>query len=519
MTGSLTRLAAGAALIAGVGMVAAAVAATGARAQGVSNEAWLGQVGGTNTITIDQSGRSNQAGADNVRLRLNQDGNDNVLSITQFGHRNQAGAAPYLSAPTGINQVGGSNKIDVTQRNAAEAFDGTNIIGAIFQRSADLLLESANILTILQSEAGGNGGAAHHQVGTVSQVFTGGWSDRPNQASISQTGGGFGEGNSLERLYQRGTANSFTLTQQDQSNEVVDARQIGSGNRAFVGQGGFAGFVGGNFLEYLHQFGVDNVARVVMQGSNNAVQRILQINAHLGASALGNKVRVSLNGEDNGGTGIGGVGKFQSDAARAVSVGQANVVQLGDYNRTAITIAGVENKFGAQQFGEDNDVYISIGALGGVSAQKNESAVFQVGTDNSFSHVALGSENVGAARQFGDYNRLWIEQRGNRNLAEAVIVGSLNNFDVASFTGLSPSALPSADFRPGRLYQQGLDNAISVKVTGSGNRFGFYQAGNANVAESIIVGAGNQVVVVQIGNDNVSLTQQYGSNNSAIIRQ
>jgi len=511
MTGSLTRLAAGAVLIAGT--------ATGAGAQGISNETWLGQVGGTNTITIDQSGRNNQAGADNVALRLNQDGNDNVLSINQFGHRNQVGAAPYARPPTGINQLGGANLIDVTQRNAANALDGTNIIGAIYQRSAYVLLDPTNILTILQSEDGGNGGAAHHTVGTVSQIFTGGESDAPNRADISQTGGGFGEGNWLSSLSQDGTANTFRLTQQNQSNEVVDARQSGSGNRAVVEQGGFSGFVGGNYLEYFHQFGVENIARVVMQGSGNAVQRILQLNAHLGGSALGNKVKLSLNGENNGGTGHRGVGKFESDAAKAVSVAQANIVQIGDYNRTAITIAGTDNKFGAQQFGEDNDVYISIGALDGKSAEDNESAVFQIGTDNSFSHVVLGSKNVGAARQFGDKNRLSIEQRGNRNLAEAVLFGNRNNFEGGTFTGLAAAALSGADFKPGRLYQEGLQNTVSVRVTGNDNLFGFHQDGSYNVAESVILGAGNQVVVAQIGDDNVVLTRQYGSGNIAIIRQ
>ncbi len=501
-----------------IGSAVLAAGTTGSLAQNISNETWLGQVGGTNTITIDQSGRNNQAGADNVALRLNQDGNDNILAITQFGHRNQVGAAPFAAPPTGINQFGGSNRIEIEQTTAQDAVaDGGNVIGAIFQRSAYVLLEATNILRIVQSEVFGNSGAANHSVGTVRQIHAGRAGDA-NTARITQTGGGYGEGNYLGDLYQFGAGNLFDLTQRNQHNEVIDVRQIGSNNTATVEQGLFAGIIGGNLVEYLHQFGLRNLANVVMLGSNNAVQRILQINAHLGWSALGNVVTITLGSEDSGSTGNGNVDDFASEAARAVSAAQANVVQIGDYNRAAITIAGVDNKFGARQIGDDNDAVISVGALDGQAAQRNESAVFQNGTGNYFSHVVLGNDNVGAARQFGDRNRLSIEQRGHANLAEAVIVGSGNNF-AASFSDLAASVLPTPDLKPGGLFQKGLNNTVRANVTGNDNRFGFYQEGGWNVASSTVIGSGNEVVVVQIGNDNTATTIQYGNRNVAVIRQ
>ena len=495
-----------------------ALSATGAAAQNISNETWLGQVGGTNTITINQSGRNNQAGADNMAYRLNQDGNDNVLSIDQFGHRNQAGAAPLLGL-TGINQIGGSNTIDIVQHTAADALSGINIVGAVRQHSAYVLLEPTNILTIRQNEDSGLDGAAGHMVGTVRQDFTGGESHAPNTATITQTGGGLEEGNYLGSLQQTGTANLFDLMQHNQSNEVTDARQFGSGNVATVTQGLLTGLVGGNLLQYLHQFGVRNVSEVVMQGSQNAIQRIFQFNAHLGASASGNKVKVTLSGEDNGSTGNGGIGDFRSTAARDVSAAQGNIVQIGDENLATITITGTDNKFGTQQFGERNYIVVAVGALDGEAAQRNESAVFQIGTENYFTHDVLGSDNVGAARQFGDYNRLAIEQSGNGNLARAMITGDRNNSDGRVFTDLVRAMLPSGDVTPGRLYQNGLGNSVSVTVTGSDNLFGVHQHGAGNVAESIIVGGFNQVAVMQVGDGNVALTAQYGSGNIAVIRQ
>lgn len=498
-----------------------AAAVTGAAAQGIGNETWLGQVGGTNTIAIDQTGRNNQAGADNVSLRLNQNGDNNLLTISQFGHRNQVGAAPFEVPPTGINQIGSSNEISIVQQTARDAFEGSNIVGAVFQRSADLLLRPTNILSIFQGEIGifqdrhGGNGEAGHVVGVVRQIHTGA-DQAANRASISQTGGGLDSGNVLGALHQEGTANEFRLTQDNQSNEVRDARQIGHDNRASVEQGLFAGFAGGNLVEYLHQFGFRNISQIVMLGSNNVIQRIFQDNGLLGASAVGNMVNVTLDSEENGSTGNGRTGDFLSLAARDVSAAQSNVEQIGDHNRASITITGADNRFGTRQHGDDNDVIISIAELHGQSARNNESAVFQKGTGNSLTHFVLGKDNVGAVRQFGDMNKLSIEQRGNGNLAEAVISGNSNNL-AAAFSGLA--AVPGLDLRPGQLYQKGLGNTILSDTAGNNNNFAFHQDGGWNVAESMIIGNGNQVVMAQIGNGNVAITRQVGNGNVAVIRQ
>lgn len=538
-------LAAGTALLAWGG-------ATGALAQNISNEAWLGQIGGTNVITIDQSGRNNQAGANNTAWRLNQDGNDNVLVINQFGHRNQVGAEDLAPSITGINQVGSRNEIDIKQSTGQHAFSGFNVVGAIYQASRySVMLNPANKLTVRQS-----GEEAGHHVRTVRQFYFGsGSGDDFNEASITQTGGGPDEaGNRLGDLFQWGTSNSFTLIQGDQANTVSDVRQSGNGNVAEVEQDLFSEFVGGNLLQYLHQFGFGNIVNVAMKGEHNAIQRIFQFNAYLGAvPESGNTVLVTLRGKGNGGS-YGGISNFLSNAALAVSAAQADIVQIGDKNHVSIEISGEDNRFGSVQFGDDNHAEVSVASLSGTSAldaSRNESALFQSGTGNHSSHTVRGSDNVGAARQFGAYNRLTVDQQGDGNLADVFQSGRRNQLEVvqrgggvgngnlavvtifgdrnnsalggaASFSGLVASALAAPGLpalTPGRLFQEGLANNVRAEVYGDDNRFAFHQQGNGNLAESIVIGSGNQLAVVQIGNSNIATVAQYGSGNSAVILQ
>ncbi len=503
--------------------------ANGASAQNISNETWLGQVGGLNTITINQSGRNNQAGASDTFYRLNQNGNDNVLTIDQYGHRNQAGATPYQFPPTGINQVGGSNEIGVRQSTATNAVDGGNVVGAIYQFSSFLLQNTSNLLTIIQNEEGGSG-EAHHGVGVIRQIYTGNDSHLRNEAQITQKGGGADAGNFLGYLTQAGRANFFFLLQEVASNVVLSAIQTGNTNRASVTQ------VAGthNRVEYLHQWGHRNDAEVTMEGSRNVVEQIFQYNILLGQAAQGNIAKVALHGEGNGGP-TGFADQFVSDAALEISVAQANIVQIGELNNVSVTIAGDDNRYGTQQFGENNDAIIALGkpatAVSVVeSANENESAVFQSGDDNVMSHMIMGDRNVAAVQQFGNANALEIvqisegklsipNQRGN--LAKVFIAGHRNNNIpfADQFADSVELVAASVDLRPGRFYQDGLNNTILASVTGSDNSFGVHQVGNFNSAEMTVMGSFNQVVVVQLGDNNIAIAQQFGNGNTAIIQQ
>lgn len=500
------------------------VAAPVAMAQNVSNEVWIGQTGGTNTVTITQTGRTNLAGADNVDLRLNQDGEFNKLSIDQYGWSNQAGAAPFDSPPRGISQTGDRNEIDIRQYTGRDAENGSNIVGAIWQESPFLLSTTANELTIIQTEEAGLGevvidAAAGHSIGTVTQIFSteDASGTTANTASLTQRGGGFGAGNAIGSLRQEGAGNSFVAIQSGQSNHVHDARQLGTGNDSDIQQNGGEG----NLLEYSQQAGFANVSKVHMSGSRNAVQRILQNNQQMDAGAAGNRAKVILKGEGNGGTGNGGTGDFHSAAARNVSAAQANVVQLGDDNDVSITIAGDDNKFGAHQVGEGNGVVLAISAVESQTASRNESAMFQIGDDNYVSHQVIGSDNVGAVRQFGERNRLAIDQQGDHNLADIFVRGNDNNATASTFTGTALSvALAVASLQPGAVRQQGLNNIATAEVGGTGNNnFGFHQAGDDNSIASTIDGFRNELAVVQTGYTNRSIAVQTGTGNTLGIHQ
>lgn len=511
--------------LAGSSILASFVAAApAAMAQNVSNEVWIGQTGGTNTVTITQTGRTNLAGADNVVLRLNQDGEFNKLSIDQYGWSNQAGAAPLDNPPRGINQSGDRNEIDIRQHTGRDAEDGTNLVGAIWQESPFLLSETANALTIIQTEEGELGevvidAAAGHSIGTVTQIFDARGASGPNAntASLTQRGGGFGVGNTIGALLQEGAGNSFVAIQSGQSNRVHDARQFGTGNDSDIQQNAGED----NLLEYSQQVGIRNISKVHMSGSRNAVQRILQNNQQMGAGAAGNRAKVILKGEGNGGTGNGGTGDFLSDAARNVSAAQANVVQLGDDNDVSITIVGDDNKFGTHQIGEGNGAVLTISAPEGQIALRNESATFQIGDDNSVSHQVIGSDNVGAVRQFGERNRIVIEQQGDYNLADILVRGNDNNATASTFTGTALSvALTVASLQPGTVRQQGLHNVATAQVDGTGNNnFGFHQLGEDNSIAGSIDGFRNELAVVQTGHTNRSISVQTGTGNTLGIRQ
>lgn len=497
-------------------------AAPAALAQNVSNEVWIGQTGGTNTVTITQVGRTNLAGANNIDLGLNQDGEFNKLSIDQYGWSNQAGAAPLDSNPRGINQSGDRNEIDIRQHTGRDAQDGSNIIGAVWQDSPYLLSRTANELSIVQTEESGGqeaviDAAAGHSIGTVRQFFTDRAGTRANSANIVQRGGGYGLGNVLDAALQDGAANSLLIIQSGQANRVHDIRQIGTGNDSDVQQSAGEG----NLLEYSQQTGIANTAKIHMSGSRNSVQRVVQNNQYKGAAGTGNRAKVILNGEGNGGTGTGGTGDFVSAAARDVSAAQANVVQLGDDNDVSVSIAGDDNKFGVHQFGEGNGAVVSMSAVEGQVALRNESATFQIGDDNLASHQVTGNDNVGAIRQTGERNRIMIEQRGDANLADLLIRSNDNNAMASAFTGSALSvALSVPPLQPGTVRQLGLENSATARIDGTGiNNFGFHQAGDHNTIDSTINALRNELTVVQIGHANRSISVQTGTDNSLGVRQ
>ena len=165
-------------------LLLAAAAAGPAYAQNVSNEAWLGQVGGLNVLDIVQEGRGNSAGADNVYLLLGQDGVGNSLKLDQYGFDNKLGTL-FATEPAfarGVWQRGDLNAISITQRNVAA--DGTNVLGSIQQSSRYNLPPGAdafNALSVEQTADGDATGIGGHYVGRIVQTQAGDADGPPQQ--------------------------------------------------------------------------------------------------------------------------------------------------------------------------------------------------------------------------------------------------------------------------------------------------------------------------------------------------
>jgi hypothetical protein len=491
-----------------------------ASAQNISNEAWIGQTGDTNTITITQTGIGNAAGANAATLEINQDGRFNALVIDQFGWNNKAGASEMTlpAAPQGINQVGDHNVANVSQSDDRD--DGANSIGAIFQGSETGLNDTANRLDVEQNASDGDGSASH-SIGFVSQTNT---SDglAANVARLLQTGGFAGIGNSIERIVQHGYGNLLRVVQAEQDNSVGFARQIGDNNQfsALQGEGQ------SNRVVEASQIGTLNHARISQSGDRNYVASVFQNNE--GVAISGNTLVVTLAGNDNGGDGFGGMGAFESDEAKAVSVYQGTFYQIGDDNDTRFTVnGGDDNLFGVYQEGGGNGAIVAIGRSTGPAAtyaSGNEVAVVQIGDDNALSATVIGNGNAIGTTMRGERNSLSVEQTGDTNKISVSIQGNDNNNSnspvVGGFTGDVGALSASLGLTPGQGLQSGdLNQAVIKVVSGNGNLFAFTQQGNENVATFDLSGTSNQSLISQAGDTDSAQIMQSGTGNSMAISQ
>jgi hypothetical protein len=520
------------------GAMLAALCASAANAQDQQggNQAWLGQVGGTNIITIDQRGRDNAAGADNVNLLINQNGDNNRLEIGQTGFQNRVGATEFGTNPRGVNQIGSWNFVEIVQDNLnpPDGDNRANTVGAVTQRSALLFAggdeggdgsRAANAFLVIQrgTDAGGaDAGPGGHYIGRIIQVQQA-LSGAANLANLTQTGGGQDAGNSLGVFLQSGSGNALTMLQDGQRNVFSALVQAGIDNSMYAEQNGNS-----NQIEFGFQFGVGNDMVFDVTGDGNVLQRFLQNNQLQGALAERNMMEVTIVGDANGVIG------FTSDAAANIGAAQSDLVQLGEGNTLRFTInGGDQNSFGFFQDGTGNDVIAAIGPTKSAQSQAdvasvrstlNEVAVFQNGTSNRVYQIVIGNENVAAIRQVGDENRIYVDQNGDGNTVRASVEANRSNVAGAFFRGaaaLIAQGFGDAEFQPGRLTQSGNRNSINIDVLGgsSDNDFAANQNGDGHVINASISGQANQLAVVQSGIGNTSLSVQSGSGNSLGVRQ
>ena len=490
-----------------------------AHAQNITNEAWIGQTGETNTITIIQAGVGNSAGANSSDLAVNQDGRFNAIVIDQYGWSNAVGAETLTQtgAPQGIDQVGDRNAIDVAQSNSASA--GSNSIGAIFQSSLSGLFEVANALLVRQGATGGDGGA-DHRVGFVTQINDGDDAGT-TLVEIFQSGGAAGEGNTVGQLVQSGSGNLMRVLQAQQGNLLGLGRQQGDDNEIIAQQGEGVD----NTIDAVRQIGDLNRATVTQSGDRNYVADAYQNNE--GIAISGNTLVATFAGNDNGGDGLGGAGAFGSAVATQVSVYQGAFTQIGDDNDIRFTVnGGSENLYGISQDGDGNGAIVAISRADSGSfplAERNEVAIVQEGDDNNLSLDVVGDDNVLGAVMRGERNDVAFFQTGAGNTIALSIEGDDNNntslSGVGSFAGDVAALASGLALSPGRGLQSGDRNTADIGVTGDANLFAFRQGGGDNSVLLTVDGTANQSVIGQEGDFNAAMVKQTGAGNAMAVHQ
>nr|WP_320142133.1 hypothetical protein [uncultured Cohaesibacter sp.] len=501
------------------------MAAYGPSALADENEIYLGQTGVTNVIDIDQVGNSNKVGANDTAIFISQLGTSNEIAIAQTGYANEAGA----SAPTGalglqgLYQTGSQNILDITQQNDNAL--GMNRIGAISQESpATYAASVSNSLTIIQSQnaidgtAGSGDGQGNHTIGEVRQIQTNANGAR-NIAVLRQFDGAEDayDGNRIGWLLQNGSGNIANVTQQYRGNILNTFRQYGQSNEATIFQ--HSGTE--NRIAQFDQAGSFNRSSVAMIGSRNMLWSLIQNNDLV--SVTGNLATITLEGDDNGGDGFGGLGQFTKENTKQLQVSQGEVKQLGDHNtlNMVTTDASTMTAFGFVQDGDGN--WLS-GTTDGI---ENEVASSQIGDGNRLNFVQMGDRNSMAVTYKGKDNELNAKQTGDENSMTVSFDGDVtplsrsdqtNDAALGGFTDLVLAS--SGTLTPGQAIQTGDLNVASIRVHGgSFNKFAFSQAGDQNMIDGAIAGISNQSAVTQANGENYAYFRQTGNYNQLIILQ
>ncbi|WP_321446609.1 hypothetical protein [uncultured Cohaesibacter sp.] len=489
------------------------------------NEVYLGQTGVTNVIDIDQVGNSNKVGANETAIFISQQGTSNGITISQSGYANEAGASAATGrlGLQGLYQTGSQNALDIKQENDNAL--GMNRIGAISQDSPATYASSvSNSLTIIQSHnaidgtAGSEDGQGNHSIGEIQQIQTS-TNGASNTAVIRQFDGAEDayDGNRIGWFVQNGSGNIASVTQQYRGNILNTFRQYGQSNEATIFQ--HSGTE--NRIAQYDQVGSFNRASVAMIGSRNMLWSLIQNNDLV--SITGNLATITLEGDDNGGDGFGGLGQFTKENTKQLQVSQGEVKQLGDHNtlNMVTTDASTMTAYGFVQDGDGN--WLS----GTVDGIENEVASSQIGDGNRLNFVQTGDKNSVAVTYKGKDNELDAKQTGDENSMTVSFDGAVtplsrsdqtNDAALGGFTDLVLAS--SGTLTPGQAMQTGDLNVASIQVNGgSFNKFAFSQTGDQNMIDGAITGLSNQSAVIQSNNDNYAYYRQTGNYNQLIILQ
>ncbi|WP_062118987.1 hypothetical protein [Aureimonas sp. AU40] len=531
----------------------------GAHAQ--SNEVYLGQVGDTNKLTVDQLGEGNAVGGTLSELRLNQLGNRNVATLLQAGEQNAIGAlnmngqqgflTGQSGSASGLFQRGEWNTLYIGQRSWRGS--GGSLIGAIEQRgSAIPLSEASNSAYIRQiggaflgSDAakGPSSGPGNHSIREISQIYVpglglGAVALGTNRIDVTQQG----VGQQIGQLRQKGATNRIDIVQDGSSNAVRLADQAGAADDFRLRMTGER-----NTLGNAEQHGTSDQMSLRLDGTGNFIDQVVQAGLGSQGEGLGNSVFVSVMGNDNGGEGIGGYRAVSSQSAVSGAFA-SSLEQFGEGNTLSLTIGSDGsgradgNFFSSVQRGLDNAAYALLTGDGNefASSQQGDgnrldivqasSAIRAIGDNQRAGNTALlqqtGDANLADIRQAGAGNGLDMTVIGNRNLLAVSQTGSANRADVriVGNDNLRPAPrggrLPSTtDALVKTILQDGTGHRASLDLVGNDNVVSVLQRGAQNIANGIVRGDENLATVRQEGEKQTLNFIQMGESQSLFVHQ
>lgn len=491
-----------------------------------SNDVFLGQIGDTNTIAIEQTGARNRVGSEGERLRLNQLGDQNAIVILQVGEDNGVGgedlggAAIFLTgrlgSASGLYQIGVGNRLDVEQRTAREG--GRNVLGAIRQDNASASPEQANEAIVRQTggafdpignQLGTSNGPGLHRIDEITQRSSDDPSPQgPNRLAVQQSG----LQQTVGQLHQDGAANTLAIRQTGEVNSLRMVRQDGATNAVDLREDGNL-----NTLGNVIQFGTAQAATVRIDGSGNLLEQIVQTGLG-GLKGTDNTAFVSIVGDRNGGDGIGG---YSAVSAQGVTLAAyaASLEQYGDRNALTLTIGSDGgradgNGFSALQTGTDNQASVVIGGDASLVSllQSGDGNVLDLLQTSDAKQEADEGGNRASLLQEGAMNRMETLQSGHGNRLDVRMTGDRN----VAISGRPETGLTTL---ARGLEQNGRNLTALLEIAGNRNAVVLRQTGADHTAVGSILGDANTTVIFQSGTGHSAISRQFGARNYALIQQ
>lgn len=433
------------------------------------NQAFIDQVGGSNTALIQQTGDDNDVGRNNLKVIQNStEGQGHEIDVLQSGDRNRVGTIDFSGIWGGINGSGfwqrsqggnSGNKASVIQST------NDNQVRSIGQQTGNGVTRGHR-LEIVQGGGDGNRINSALQSTRTSSANTpnpfSGSNRNGNTADITQTG----TDNLIDEISQRGIVN------------IADVNIVGNDN----GKSGLTGVAAVT--------GVQN-SSILQTGRNNRINFEID-------NGDDNRFGITQIGDDNRATGPGIV--ISGDA------NQFGLFQNGLSNRVSVAeIQGNGNIVGISQDGTSNLASLEIVGAG---SDDNRISITQFGTNDAFVNVE-GDGNEFDVWQNDDSNRVDVDILGDRNGATGGFSGDARTIEIAA-TPLMTEGL---------IWQNGLSNRVDLDIVGSDNLFAMVQNGDHNRVVGITTGHDNQAAIWQAGISNVTNYSQTGNGNVLGVMQ